>query len=94
MQSVQRLARVNLELALACIKFLVTRVKEADAKYAKTIDETAHTEENLRLHIFSLKQCLKAERDCIAQLKKDRVDEFAENRDFLADRLKTYNAMG
>lgn len=53
-RSVERLVCVKLEVASARVKALEAQVSDADAKYAKIVDETTHTKKDLRSRMSSL----------------------------------------
>lgn len=92
--SLKRLACVSLELMSVGIKTLEVQVKDADAKYAKVVDETAQTKEKSPFSYYFVGVMLKAKNDCFAQLEKNCVYNVAGDKDVLADQLGTYDAIG
>lgn len=66
-RSVERLACLNLEVLSTRVKTMKNQIKETVAKYAKMVDETAHSEKGLRVHTSSWESPLKAETGCVSK---------------------------
>lgn len=66
------------------------QLKNADAKYAKLIDETAQAKKNFRLRILLLELKQNTGGDCIAQLENNLEAEVAERKDVHANRSGAY----
>lgn len=92
-QTVKRPAYVNPKEAPVRAKTLEAQVKDADAKYARLVEETDQSQDNLRVHKALLDSSLKAERDFIAQDEKYRVEEVTGNGDVLANQPKAHDAI-
>lgn len=93
-RSKEHLTSVNLVVTSALIKTLETQVIDIDAKYAKIVDEMAHTKEDVCLRINSMKSLLKVSKNCIAQSEKDPAAKVAGDKDVVEDRLGAYDAVG
>lgn len=74
MRKAKRLARLNLEVALACVKPLKVQVKNSNAKHAMMVNETAQIGVNPRSRISPLEASLNTLRICTSQLAEVRVD--------------------
>lgn len=83
----------NLRRMLVRIETLEAQVKDKDAKYVRTVEGKARTEEDLCVRVASLESSLKMERDCIAQTEKDRTNQVAEDKDVFAGQLEADDAI-